>query len=194
MADPRFKNVTALGSGAITENQSNPDPLLDRVSEFQYVTVTNILPLTLIGKVAQSRQVSVPFNVVGGAEKGVDENTLKAAGLDLKNPDHRAFVHTSVSVPIEAGQTVNLRGDEAKVIVRQLVNEAMAYDGNTIRRGNPASRRLYEERIVQGVYNIDDLLGEQRKSQDELVSEALDKENEKAFPTLTEEPAKKEKK
>lgn len=196
MANPKYKGITAVGAGAITEDQARPEPLLDRVSEYHYVKVTNPLPMDFIGKVAQSRQINAPLRIVDGAQKGIDENTLKAAGLDLKNPDHPQFQHVSVNVAIKSGQTINLRGNEAKVIVRQLVNELMAYEGKTIRQGNPAYRREYEEKIVQGIYDVNDLLGENRQSEDLLIKEALEKENEKAFPDLEQsvaEPTKAKK-
>lgn len=185
--DPRYKNVAAVGAGSIGQQEARPTPTLDGVSEYQYVTIANILPIKFIGRVAQSRPVpNAPVRIVDGAAKGVDENTLKAAGLDLRNPDHAmnsSLEHVSIEVPIEAGQSINLRGDEAQVIVRQLVNEILAFEGKTVRQGSPAYRKEVEGRIIQGIRNIDELIGSV-PSKDQLIDTALKEENEKAFPDL----------
>lgn len=158
--NPKYKGVTSVGAGAISQQESRPKPTLEGISEYEYVTLANILPFKFIGKVAQSRPVAnAPVRIVNGAEKGVDEDTLRAAGLDLRNPDNVTQEHVTIEIPVEPGQSINLRGDEAQVIIRQLVNEIMAYEGNTLRQGSPAYRKEVEGRIVQRVRSIDDLMG-----------------------------------
>lgn len=185
MASNRYNGLTEVGAGTIDQEQVRPSPSLDGASEYEYVTLMNPLPFKFVGKVAQSRPVNAPIRIVNGGERGIDENSLKQAGLDLRNADHPSNAHVTSLIQIESGSSINLRGDEAQVIVRQLVNELMSYEGHTLRIGNPAYRKAAEDRIIVGRKSIDELLGSP-KSERELVDEALTKKNEEvAFPAMT---------
>lgn len=185
MPSNKYAGLTEVGAGTIGQEEIAPRPALEGASEYEYVTLTNPLPFKFKGKVAQSRPVNAPIRIVNGAERGVDEASLKQAGLDLRNADHPSNAHVVNIIEIESGASINLRGDEAQVIIRQLVNELMAYEGQTLRIGNAAYRKSAEERIITGRKSIDDLLGAP-KSEREMVDEALAKKNEEvAFPTMT---------
>jgi hypothetical protein len=186
----KYNNVTSVGSGAISVDQARPDATLDGVGEYQYVTLTNPLPFKFIGQVAQSRNVNAPVRIVDGESKGVDENSLRAAGLDLRNPDHSGKAHVTAKIEIEPGQSINIRGDEAQVIVRQLVNEILAYRGETMRRGAPAYRKEVEKQIILSIRSVDELMGsqpDQRAELNEAIKNAPVEKEEKAFPTVKQE-------
>lgn len=184
-SNPKYAGLTEVGVGAVAEAQVNPGASLDGASEYEYVTLTNPLPFTFKGKVAQSRPVNAPIRIVGGAEKGIDENSLKAAGLDLRNADHPSNAHVTNMVEIGSGASINLRGDEAQVIIKQLVNEILHYRGQTLKIGAPTYRKAVEDEIITGRKSIDDLLDGPVTTQNELVDEALKAKNEEiAFPTI----------
>ena len=193
--NPKYNGLTEVGVGAVQQEQTNPKPTLDGASEYEYVTITNPLPFPFLGKVAQSRPVSAPIRIVNGADKGVDENSLRAAGLDLRNPDHPSNSHVTNIVRIESGASINLRGDEAQVIVRQLVSEVLSYRNQTLKIGAPTYRKAVEDEVITGRNSIDTLLGGATPTKDELVDEALAKKNtetpEEAFPQVQEEKKQK---
>lgn len=181
--NPKYNGIESVGAGAIAQEQTNPKPTLEGASEYEYVTLTNPLPFTFKGKVAQSRPVNSPIRIVGGREKGVTEETLRGAGLDLRNPDHPSNSHVTNIVEIKSGASINLRGDEAQVIVRQLVNEVLHYNGQTLKIGAPTYRKDIEEQVITGRRSIDDLLD--RKSEREMIDEVIAQKNEEiAFPDL----------
>lgn len=195
MSNPKYAGITEVGVGAIEQEQTNPTPSLEGASEYEYITLTNPLPFTFKGKVAQSRPVKAPVRIVGGRERGVDENTLKAAGLDLRNPDHPSNSHVTNTIEIKSGASINLRGDEAQVIIRQLVSEVLAYRNQVLKIGSPTYRKAVEDEVIVGRKSIDDLLD--RTSEREQIDKAIAKKNEEiAFPDLSKdkkvsEPAKK---
>jgi len=181
--NPKYAGVTSVGVGTISEDQTNPEATLNGASEYEYITLVNPLPFDFKGKVAQSRPVSAPIRIVNGREKGVDEASLRAAGLDLRNADHPSNAHVTNIIVIKSGQTINLRGDEAQVIARQLVNEVMGYENKTLQIGAPTYRKEVEDRVIIGRKSIDDLLGDSYRTKSELVDDALAQKNEEtAFP------------
>jgi hypothetical protein len=196
--NPKYAGVTKVGSGSITKEQSKPQPVLQDVGEHQYVTLINPLPFDFVGKVAQSRPVKAPVRIVNdGVSNGgntVTEETLNNAGISLRNKDHVGRAHVTVNIEIPAGKTKNIRGDEAKVIIKQLVNEILAYNNDTLRRGNPAYRKEVETQVVQRISSVEDLLGGSVESLDDKINQALAQKNqeEQAFPTLQEPEEKPE--
>lgn len=192
----KYAGLTEVGVGAVEEAQVNPGASLDGASEYEYVTLTNPLPFLFKGKVAQSRPVSAPIRIVNGGERGIDENSLKAAGLDLRNQDHPSNAHVTNTVDIPSGASINLRGDEAQVVIKQLVNEVLHYRGQTLKIGAPTYRKAIEDEIITGRKSIDDLLGGPVATQNDLVDQALAQKNEEvAFPSIkAEEPVELKKK
>jgi|SRR6185503_7367912 len=184
MANPKYAGLTEVGVGAIEQDQTNPTPTLEGASEYEYVTLTNPLPFTFKGKVAQSRPVNAPVRIVGGRERGVDENTLKAAGLDLRNPDHPSNAHVVIPVEIKSGGTINLRGDEAQVIVRQLVNEILSYNDQVLKIGAPTYRKEIEDQVIIARRSIDDLLDKRLSEREQIDAAIAEKNEEVAFPNL----------
>jgi hypothetical protein len=183
--NPKYAGLTEVGVGAVEESQVNPGASLDGASEYEYVTLTNPLPFTFKGRVAQSRPVNAPIRIVGGQDKGIDEASLRAAGLDLRNQDHPSNAHVTNIIEIKSGASINLRGDEAQVVIKQLVNEVLHYRGNTLKIGAPTYRKSVEDEVITGRKSIDDLLGGPVATRGELVDIALKQKNEEvAFPTV----------
>lgn len=199
MANPKYDNLTEVGVGTQAEHQAKPQPLLDRASELEYVTLFNPLPFTFKGKIGQSRPVNAPIRIVNNKESngGVEatEEMLNQAGLPLRNSDHIGQAQVTIPIIIEAGKTLNLRGDQAQVIVRQLTNEIMHYRGQSLFLGAPAYRLEVEREIVKGRHTIETLLNDYTPL-DDRINQALAAKNEadeKPFPEVTNTPAKKPK-
>lgn len=194
MPNPKYEGLTAVGVGAVSQDQTRPEPTLNGVGEFKYVTLLNPLPIRFTGKVGQTRTINSPMRI-GKTQTGASysENDLVKAGLDLRNSDVQGRAQLTNEITIEPGKTINLRGDEAQVIVRQLVNEVMHYRGQTLHIGSPAYRKKVEDEIIKGVYGIDELLGTPLKSEEEQINQAIAQTNvpeqEVPFPTLSKTPA-----
>lgn len=191
MANPKYAGLKRVGAGANDDEQVNPKPTLEGASEYEYVTLVNPLPFTFIGKVGQSRKVNAPIRVVSDGSTGINnEQDLQRMGLDLRNPDHPGVANVTSKVVIEPGQTINLRGDEAQVIIRQLTNELLAYEGQTLKIGAPPYRKQAEERIIQGRSTIEELIGGRPVSEREQIDHAIQEKNEEAFPDVEKEESK----
>lgn len=187
--NPKYANLTEMGIGAVEENTVAPKPLLEDASELDIVTLRNPFPFPYKAKVGQSRPVNAPIRIVNDKRSNgginVDENTLSSAGLSLRNQDKASHAHITNIITIEPGKTINLRGDEAKVVIRQLTNDLLAYEGQTLRIGNPAYRHEAERKLVVRMDTIDNLLGGSLVTPRQQIDNAIAASNsEEAFPAL----------
>jgi|ERR1043165_1672980 hypothetical protein len=182
----------AAGPGAIVENTAEPGSTLDGASEYEYVTIFNPLSVDFVGQVGQSKPVNVPFQirrdqhtaVVSTSEAAVQQNY----GLSLKNKDHAAKMPIVNRIVIPSGQMRNILGNEAQVIVRQLVNEILQREGNKLHLADPHQRRLVEARVIRTRKSVEEILGTAPQAISDQLQGAIDKSNEQQdeqeFPDL----------
>lgn len=179
------------GPGAQEDVQIAPKPLLEGASEYEYVTILNPLSVDFYGKVAITRPANVPFEVGKDASGGQvtlnESDVLRNYGLNLKNKDHMARINVINRVHIPAGKTLNLLGNEAQVVCRQLVNEIMQREGKRLMLADPHQRSLVEQRIVLSRRSVNDILGEGPMAVQEQLSGAVDKLNTENKPDDTTE-------
>lgn len=172
---------TAVGPGSVVESDVSPQPTLDGVSEFEYVDILNPLPFEFRGKVAVTRPVNAPLTIVASKDApGVTktEQDIKTLyGLDLRNPDHQGRASIINIVPIKSGTTVRLPGNEAQVIVRQLVTEILAQRGRKLSLADPTARKEVEDEVIQGRGSIAEFMGTRPLSVSEQLHNALEESN-----------------
>lgn len=183
----------AAGPGAIVEQGIAPDPILQGASEYEVVTVFNPLPVDFIGQVGQSKPVNMPFEIrKDGFTQTIsnDENAVRNNyGLNLKNADHPSRLPIVNRILIPSGQTRKLLGNEAQVVVRQLVTEIMQREGKRLMLADPTARYEVEKRIVRGRSTVEDEIGSAPQSVQSQIRESVNKlneqHNEQEFPGLT---------
>lgn len=184
------------GPGAQEDVQIAPKPLLEGASEYEYVTILNPLSVDFYAKVAVTRPANVPFEVgkdMSGGQVTLNESdVMRNYGLNLKNKDHMARVNVINRVHIPAGKTLNLLGNEAQVVCRQLVTEIMQREGKRLMLADPHQRNLVEQRIVLSRRSVNDILGDGPMAVQEQLSGAVEKLNKEStsddtteFPDLT---------
>lgn len=187
--------MATVGPGAVKDEQTEIKPTLDGASEYEFVTILNPLPDDFAVRVAQDIPVNMPFNVgkdVTGktAQITVDERSAASTyGLSLKNPDFKGRKHITNDMIIKAGQTMNLKGDQAQVAVRQLVNEIAQREGKTKLLADPTVRKEIEDKIIKGRGSIQELMDDRLQTPRTQADEAIKQSNEvtdEPFPELKE--------
>lgn len=180
----------AAGPGAVDETQINPGALLDGASDYEFVEVLNPLSVDFIGKFGVEKPVNVPIKFQ--AAQGTSALTVDEAGLatnyglgGFKNPDHNSLAKITNTVRIKAGQTLRMRGGEAQVVVRQLVNEIIQREGNKLFIADPTTRNAIEKRIIMKRGSINELMGSAPVSVQDQVNTAIKDSNEEEFPDAT---------
>ncbi len=178
-----------VGPGAIQAAPTDIKPQLDGASEYEYVTIMNPLPVDFAVRIAQDVPVNMPVQIRNGT--GLvqnDRDVTSAYGLSLKNPDFQSRKHIYNDTIIPAGQTINLKGSEAQVAVRQLTNEIMQRDGNSKLLSDPQLRAKVEATIIKSRGNIQDLMDNNiqtpRNQIDDAIARSNTPEQEQAFPSL----------
>lgn len=158
-----MENSNAAGPGAITDQGISPRPLLEGATEYEVVTIFNPLSVDFYGLVGQSKPVNVPFEVrkdsVTNPITGNEEDVRRNYGLNLKNPNHQAKLPIRNTVIIRAGQTLKVFGNEAQVIVTQLVNEIMQRAKKNLLLADPYQRHQVEEQVVRSRQSTADAIG-----------------------------------
>lgn len=178
-----------VGPGAIQDQALDIRPVLEGASEYEYVTILNPLSDDFAIRVAQDVPVNMPVNIRGKTGLIQEGNDIvKTYGLDLKNPDFQARKHITNDVIIRAGQTINLKGNEAQVAVRQLTNEILQREGNNRLLADPNLRQEVENRIIINRGSVQDLMDNNLQTQRAQIDAALTKSNEASneqeFPEL----------
>ena len=174
--------MTIVGPGSVPEEQIAPPATLDGASEFEYVTILNPLTDDFAIQVAQSKPVDLPFKINKDARTaGIttsEKDVAQVYGFQLKNPDFTSRRHLLNRTIIKSGKTINLRGDDAQVAVRQLVNEIIQREGNTLHQADPNVRAEVESRIIIARGSIEELMDSGLKSTTTVINETIDKSNE----------------
>lgn len=185
--------MSVVGPGAVQDEQIEIKPTLEGANEYEFVTILNPLPDDFAVRVAQDIPINMPFNIGRDpsgrtAQTTVDERSAaQTYGLSLKNPDFAGRKHITNDMIIKAGQTMNLKGDQAQVAVRQLVNEIAQREKKTKLLADPNVRKEIEDRIVQGRGSIQDLMDNKLQSTRTQADEAIKQSNEvkdEPFPEL----------
>lgn len=197
---PNLSNAPA-GPGAIEEAQVAPKPVLEGANEYEYVTILNPLSVDFYAKVAITRPANMPMEIrndgSGGQMTLSEQDVQRNYGLNLRNKDHVGRVNIINRVHIPAGKTINLLGNEAQVVARQLVTEIMQRENKRLMLADAYQRNLVEQRIVLSRRSVNDILDGngpvqvQEQLQDAVTNLNTAQElitDEPAFPELTVAP------
>jgi len=188
-------NQRAEGPGAVSDTTSDVKPLLEGATENEYAEILNPLSVPFIGRVASSRPIQTSVRVVVNSQTPTmtrtEEDIRRNYGLDLNNPDHPSLGHVSQSVEIKPGATVRLPGNEAQVIIRQLVNVIMAKEGKKLFMGDPHARKEVEERIVIKRGSLSEFFGTESVNIREEINKDLETADEPEFPEAGSDPSGK---
>lgn len=179
MANRDFSNVPA-GPGAIEVTGESPKPLLEGATDYEIVEVHNPLNVDFTGLVGITRPVNVPFEVrtdgVTGVSTQNESDVSRNYGITLKNPAYQAKGHIQQRITIKAGATIRLQGAQAQVVVRQLVTEIMARQGNQLLLADAYARNQIEKQILSPRRSIQDIMDTPLDIPTQM-SNALDKLN-----------------
>lgn len=171
--------MPTVGPGAVQEIDSNVQPLLNGASEYEYITILNPLTDDFAIRVAQDIPINMPFQLQKPTESTQSGNdVVRNYGLNLKNPDFVSRKHITNDVVIKSGQTLNLKGNEAQVAVKQIVNELMQREGNGRLLSDPTLRREAEQRVVIKRGSIQDLMDNNLQTTRDQLNSAIDQSNE----------------
>lgn len=182
--------MALVGPGATQQLDEAPKPTLEGANEHQYVEILNPLPDDFAVQVAQDIPVNAPFVVKDQDENPLGEaDVMRTYGVGLRNKDFKGRKHISNVTVIMAGQTINLKGNEAQVAVRQLVNEILQREGKRRLMSDPHLRREVESRIIKNRGSVQELMDRNLQSQTSQIDEAIKRSNEArneevAFPQL----------
>lgn len=176
--------MPVVGPGSVPQAQTDVRPLLDGASEYEYIDVHNPLTDDFAVQVAQDIPVNAPLTINKDASGRIsqitntEQDVRQVYGLNLKNPDFQSKNHISNTVIIKSGQTLKLKGNEAQVAVRQIVNELMQREGNARLLSDPSLRRIAEERVVMGRGSIQELMERSFETPRQQATEAINQSNE----------------
>lgn len=171
--------MALIGPGATAQADTDVRPLLEGASEFEFIELLNPLSDDFAIQVAQDVPVNAPMNVgrdING--RMFSESELSQSYGLTKNRDFQAKKHISNSVIIKSGQTLRLKGSEAQVAIRQLVDEIMQREGNTRLMPDPNLRREVEERVIIRRGSIQELMDNAFTSPRQQATEAINQSNE----------------
>lgn len=181
----------SFGPGAVKE-RSFETPMLDGMDQNYYVEILNPLPKTFIGRVASSRPGSTELKIRVAKETPTITRTsadmARNYGIDLEREipagGHKSQQHFSQTLEIPSGQTVRLPGNEAQVVIRQLVNVIMDVRGLQISKGDAYQRSLIEHEIVIRTGTMDEFFTTQNINMREMLNKDMNHaiEEEQPFP------------
>lgn len=186
--------MALVGPGAVKQQADDLKPLLDGASEYEYITILNPLSDDFAVRVAQDVPVNLPFNI-GKDKTGktaqitlTERDAAQTYGLSLRNPDFQGRKHIVNDTIIRAGHTINLKGNEAQVAIRQLTNEILQREGHQRLLADPTLRREVEQRIIRGRGSIQELMDASLQTTRSQLDAAINKSNEvndeQGFPEL----------
>lgn len=190
IADIKAKDRELVaGPGADPELGIAPRPLLEGASEYEYVDLHNPLSVEFIAMFGVSRPVNAPVSITPVQGRGVTQTEAdlrQGYGLDLRNPDHQGRANIVNRSSIPSGQTKRFLGNEAQVVIRQLVNEIMQREDNKILLADGHARREVEQRIIMARGNVADYLGQAPKTVSEQLQAVKETQSaEEQFPGLS---------
>jgi len=174
--------MAIVGPGSVVQSEILPSAMLDGASEYEYVTILNPLTDDFAIQVAQTKPVDLPFKInkdprTAGVTSS-ENDARQVYGLQLKNPDFSSRKHILNTTVVKAGKTVNLRGDDAQVAVRQIVNELIQRAGRTQFLADANVRREYEQMVIIRRGSVDDLMSNTMQSTTSIINDTINKSNE----------------
>lgn len=181
--------MAVVGPGAVKQDEIAPDPRLDKASEFEYVTILNPLTDDFKVNVAQDVPVNMPFELHNPTDvTKTEQDVTMRYGVGLKNSDHvgKKYIYQQAVIP--AGKTMNFKGNEAQVVVKQLVNEILQREGKSRLMSDPNLRREVEDSIIFKRGSIQDILDQGVRTPQQQATEAIKQSNEVTddqFPGLS---------
>lgn len=183
--------MAKVGPGALADEGIAPEPLLNNASDFEYITILNPLPDEFYVQVAQDVPINVPMTLrAPTAMTQTERDVAQQYGLgSLKGPDHLARKPIFNRAMIPPGQSMNFKGGDAQVVVRQLVNELLQREGKKRMMYDPYVRREAEQRVVIRRGTMQEIMDKQLITPQQQMNEAITKSNEVhneevAFPGL----------
>lgn len=181
-----------VGPGAVTEADINIKPLLDSLPASKYVEILNPLSEAFFAKVSSSVPIEAPVRIVTSPDTPTDTRTegdlARNYGLSgFKNPDHQSLGHIAQTVKINPGSTIRLPAAEAKVVIRQLVNEVMAREKRQLFMADPTARNEVEQRLVIHIGDQNEFYGAPSIDVRKELNKDLEAVNEPEFPAATQE-------
>lgn len=186
-----MESNTGVGPGSITDQGIAPKPLLEGATEYEVVTMFNPLPEDFYGLVGQNKPTVMPFQIRKDAYTNpistTEDDVRRNYGLNLKNPDHQAKMPIQNRVLIRAGQTLKLFGNEAQVVVRQLVNEIMQREKKSLLMADPYQRNIVEKLIIRDRQSTQEAIGGVDTVTEQMragVDKLNEQNNEQEFPGL----------
>lgn len=182
--------MAIIGPGAIQDQEITPGALLENANEYEYVSVLNPFTDDFAVRVAQDVPVNMPIEIRNKTAMHQNQSDVeRTLGFPLKGPDFQSRKHIFNNTIIPAGSTVNLKGNEAQIAVRQIVNEMLQREGNQRFLADPVKRREAEEKVVMRRGSIQELMDGGIQSQRSQIDQAINKSNEvandqAAFPDI----------
>jgi hypothetical protein len=133
----------------------------------------------------------MPIDIRSGTGLVQNEgDVVRNYGLNLKNPDFKSRKRVVNDTVIKAGSSINLKGNEAQVAVKQLTDEILQREGKTRLMADPHLRHEVEERIIKYRGSIEELMNSNFQTPQNQINEAIKQSNEVhnevAFPGLAE--------
>ena len=179
------QDLTA-GPGAVADNGEAPKPLLEGMTEEDYVEILNPLSVDFAGIFGTTKPVRAPIKISGNPQApGVTESEQDVKqnyGLDLRNPLHQGKASIQNKIVIKSGKTIRLLGNEAQVVVRQLVREIMQREGKKLLLADPFAQRQVEERVVLRTGRMSEFMGEAQSRSEQLRNVIEEKNEQTDFP------------
>lgn len=155
-------DLTPAGPGAIAEQTISPDPLLAGAEAYEYVTIINPLSVDFVAKFGVTRPVNAPLRIVNDPNTPsltkTEEQIAANYGLNLRNPNTQGKANIINKTRIPAGKTITVPGNEAQVIVNQLVTEMMQREGKRLQLSDMFTRNTYEQRIIVSRGSMDEVM------------------------------------
>lgn len=185
-------DTRAAGPGAIEDAALDVKPLLEGASEYEYVEILNPLSVPFVAKFGVTRAVRGDIRIVTNRETPTvtnDENDIRRNyGLDLRNKDHTGKANIVNRVTIDPGHTIRVLGNEAQVIVNQLVTEIMQRRGKRLQLADPTQRNIVEQEIIRRRDSVESILGRSPMSVQDQLHDVVNSSNgqqEVEFPDAT---------
>lgn len=173
---------TAVGPGAIPQTAEQQPSLLDGVDSNEWVDLFNPLSVTFQAQIASSRPANIPVKVyqTPNLQSGIRTEGDLATQYGLtgfKNPNHPSNVHVPHIVEIASGQTRRFPGNEAQVVLRQLVGYVLQVEGKGLKLADPFERGNMEQRLIRGRGSMEDLMSSTPMSVQDQVKASIDQYN-----------------
>ena len=171
--------MAVVGPGSSQIKTDNPRPLLEDATEYDYVTIFNPLTDDFQCRVAQEVPVNMPFEIRDKTAMVQSERDVTLQyGLSLKNPEHKAMKYIYNETIIPAGGSLRFKGSDAKVVIKQLVDEILQRTGKTRLMHDPHVRNEVERDIIQDSGSIQDIMDGNLTTPQQQINEAIRQKNE----------------